>query len=224
MFLVPKRDIRTDEICKFVETRRRHEAMFTGNTVPSDFFNGESLFWSLDCTCFLKAPWPRPSQSLTTSTICLPKQRHRRLQVLFIRYGKPTMITRQTVSNSLILSCYSWCFLALCNLYIVSWYPTSLTTHSCLGKYSVFSRIRWYINLCFYSFASTVGQFVLAASLRSQVNPENKDEFKEVSPERWVYFQLHKRGWKFLKYFKRAFADFALGSIVLHFFVYNFLG
>jgi len=54
-------------------------------------------------------------------------------------------------------------------------------------------------------FASTVGQFVLTASLRSQVNPENKDEFKEVSPE-------------------RAFADFALGSIVLHFFVYNFLG
>jgi oligosaccharyltransferase complex subunit epsilon len=42
----------------------------------------------------------------------------------------------------------------------------------------------WYINFCIYSFASTVGQFVLTASLRSQVNPENKDEFKEVSPER----------------------------------------
>ncbi|KAI1793017.1 defender against death DAD protein [Ganoderma leucocontextum] len=56
-----------------------------------------------------------------------------------------------------------------------------------------------------FCFASCVGQFVLTASLRSQVNPTNRNEFKEVSPE-------------------RAFADFALGSIVLHFFVYNFLG
>ncbi|KAF8165124.1 oligosaccharyl transferase epsilon subunit [Crassisporium funariophilum] len=60
-------------------------------------------------------------------------------------------------------------------------------------------------NAFLSGFGSTVGQFVLAASLRSQVNPDNKDEFKDVSPE-------------------RAFADFALGSIVLHFFVYNFLG
>ncbi|KAJ7283430.1 DAD/Ost2 [Mycena rebaudengoi] len=60
-------------------------------------------------------------------------------------------------------------------------------------------------NAFLSGFASTVGQFVLTASLRSQVNPENKIEFKDVSPE-------------------RAFADFALGSIVLHFFVFNFLG
>nr|GAT53804.1 defender against cell death 1 [Mycena chlorophos] len=60
-------------------------------------------------------------------------------------------------------------------------------------------------NAFLAGFSSTVGQFVLTASLRSQVNPENKNEYKEVSPE-------------------RAFADFALGSIVLHFFVFNFLG
>lgn len=36
------------------------------------------------------------------------------------------------------------------------------------------------------SFSSCVGQFVLAASLRSQVNPANSDEFKEVSPERYA--------------------------------------
>jgi len=60
-------------------------------------------------------------------------------------------------------------------------------------------------NAFLAGFSSSVGQFVLTASLRSQVNPENKTEFKEVSPE-------------------RAFADFALGSIVLHFFVFNFLG
>lgn len=38
--------------------------------------------------------------------------------------------------------------------------------------------------ICNNRFSSTVGQFVLAASLRSQVNPDNKDEFKDVSPER----------------------------------------
>jgi len=60
-------------------------------------------------------------------------------------------------------------------------------------------------NAFLAGFASCVGQFVLTASLRAQVNPENRSEFNDVSPE-------------------RAFADFALGSIVLHFFVYNFLG
>ncbi|KAK7060169.1 oligosaccharyltransferase complex subunit epsilon [Paramarasmius palmivorus] len=60
-------------------------------------------------------------------------------------------------------------------------------------------------NAFLAGFASTVGQFVLTASLRSQVNPANRSEFKDISPE-------------------RAFADFALGSIVLHFFVFNFLG
>jgi len=60
-------------------------------------------------------------------------------------------------------------------------------------------------NAFLAGFASSVGQFVLTASLRAQVNPDNRAEFKDVSPE-------------------RAFADFALGSLVLHFFVYNFLG
>ncbi|KAI0773798.1 defender against death DAD protein [Fomes fomentarius] len=60
-------------------------------------------------------------------------------------------------------------------------------------------------NAFLAGFASCVGQFVLAASLRSQVNPANRSVFKDVSPE-------------------RAFAEFAIGSIVLHFFVYNFLG
>jgi len=60
-------------------------------------------------------------------------------------------------------------------------------------------------NAFLAGFASNVGQFVLTASLRTQVNPENRALFKDVSPE-------------------RAFADFAFGSIVLHFFVFNFLG
>ncbi|CAE6509923.1 unnamed protein product [Rhizoctonia solani] len=60
-------------------------------------------------------------------------------------------------------------------------------------------------NAFLSGFGSTIGQFVLTASLRSQVNPENRTHFKDVSPE-------------------RAFADFCLGSVVLHFFVFNFLG
>ncbi len=43
-----------------------------------------------------------------------------------------------------------------------------------------------------YSFASCVGQFVLTASLRSQVNPANRNEFKEVSPERYVVDSIHE--------------------------------
>jgi len=75
-----------------------------------------------------------------------------------------------------------------------------------------------------FRFASNVGQFVLTASLRSQVNPDNKDEFKEVSPERFVITFTHKLLMVNMNVRCRAFADFALGSIVLHFFVYNFLG
>ncbi|KAG6328172.1 hypothetical protein ID866_10918, partial [Astraeus odoratus] len=39
-------------------------------------------------------------------------------------------------------------------------------------------------NAFLAGFASCVGQFVLTASLRAQVNPENRSEFKDVSPER----------------------------------------
>ncbi|KAF8495158.1 DAD family-domain-containing protein [Russula emetica] len=60
-------------------------------------------------------------------------------------------------------------------------------------------------NAFLAGFASTVGQFVLTASLRSQVNVTNRALFKDVSPE-------------------RAFADFVVGSVLLHFFVFNFLG
>jgi len=60
-------------------------------------------------------------------------------------------------------------------------------------------------NAFLAAFASTIGQFVLTASLRTQVNPINRSQFGTISPQ-------------------RAFADFTVGSIVLHFFVFNFLG
>jgi oligosaccharyltransferase complex subunit epsilon len=72
-------------------------------------------------------------------------------------------------------------------------------------------------------FASNVGQFVLTASLRSQVNPENRAEFKEVSPERCA-LSPHVTMPLLTRPVNSAFADFVLGSIVLHFFVFNFLG
>ncbi|SLM40108.1 defender against death dad protein [Lasallia pustulata] len=59
-------------------------------------------------------------------------------------------------------------------------------------------------NAFLSGFSATVGQFVLTASLRIQTNPDNKGEFKSVSHE-------------------RAFADFVLGSLILHFFCVNFI-
>ncbi|KAI7884237.1 defender against death DAD protein [Lichtheimia hyalospora FSU 10163] len=60
-------------------------------------------------------------------------------------------------------------------------------------------------NAFLSGFISTVGSFVLAANLRIQTNSHNKDMFKTVSPE-------------------RAFADFVVCSLLLHFFCVNFLG
>ncbi|GAA5835835.1 hypothetical protein JCM3766R1_005863 [Sporobolomyces carnicolor] len=54
-------------------------------------------------------------------------------------------------------------------------------------------------------FAATVGQFVLCGALRIQSNPLNKGTFPTISPE-------------------RAFGDFLFGSLLLHFFVWNYLG
>jgi len=70
MFLVPKRDFRgkrTDEVREFVETRRRHEAIWFGITRERNWDMEEHLFFSassqeiifgLDCMCF-----PRASRS-----------------------------------------------------------------------------------------------------------------------------------------------------------------
>lgn len=55
------------------------------------------------------------------------------------------------------------------------------------------------------SFSIHLGQFVLLASLRSQVDPKNASRFEFITPE-------------------RAFADFVFGSLILHFFAFNFLG
>ncbi|KAL9086192.1 MAG: hypothetical protein Q9165_007257 [Trypethelium subeluteriae] len=46
-------------------------------------------------------------------------------------------------------------------------------------------------NAFLAGFSATVGQFVLTASLRIQTNPENKSEFKTISPERYDFYFLH---------------------------------
>ncbi|KAI1209986.1 defender against death DAD protein [Annulohypoxylon truncatum] len=59
-------------------------------------------------------------------------------------------------------------------------------------------------NAFLSGFSATVGQFVLTASLRIQTTEGNKSEFPSVSPE-------------------RAFADYVIGSLILHFFCVNFI-
>ena len=60
-------------------------------------------------------------------------------------------------------------------------------------------------NAFLSGFSATVGQFVLTVSLRMQTNPENGAAFgKGMSQE-------------------RAFADYVLGSLILHFFCVNFV-
>ncbi|KAG7005977.1 aromatic amino acid aminotransferase C56E4.03 [Physcia stellaris] len=75
---------------------------------------------------------------------------------------------------------------------------------------------RWPFNAFLSGFSATVGQFVLTASLRIQCNPANKKEFESVSHER-------EDGTGLTKVFYRAFADFVLGSLILHFFCVNFV-
>lgn len=53
-------------------------------------------------------------------------------------------------------------------------------------------------------FCTVVGQFVLLANLRQQINPANAKEFDSVSPQ-------------------RAFTDFVFGSLILHFLGYHFV-
>ncbi|KAI4865772.1 defender against death DAD protein [Hypoxylon rubiginosum] len=59
-------------------------------------------------------------------------------------------------------------------------------------------------NAFLSGFSATVGQFVLTASLRIQTTEANKSDFPSVSPE-------------------RAFTDYVVGSLILHFFCVNFI-
>ncbi|KAH8179981.1 DAD family protein [Sarocladium implicatum] len=59
-------------------------------------------------------------------------------------------------------------------------------------------------NAFLSGFSATVGQFVLTISLRIQTTEANKSEFPSVTPE-------------------RAFADYVVCSLILHFFCVNFI-
>ncbi|KAG8428383.1 Dolichyl-diphosphooligosaccharide-protein glycosyltransferase subunit dad1 [Metarhizium acridum] len=59
-------------------------------------------------------------------------------------------------------------------------------------------------NAFLSGFCASVGQFVLTVSLRIQTTAANKSDFPSVSPE-------------------RAFADFVVCSLILHFFCVNFI-
>uniref|UniRef100_A0A6A7FNG0 Dolichyl-diphosphooligosaccharide--protein glycosyltransferase subunit DAD1 n=1 Tax=Hirondellea gigas TaxID=1518452 RepID=A0A6A7FNG0_9CRUS len=54
-------------------------------------------------------------------------------------------------------------------------------------------------------FISTVGCFVLGVCIRLQANPQNKQQFNSISPE-------------------RGFADFIFAHVILHLVIVNFIG
>lgn len=67
---------------------------------------------------------------------------------------------------------------------LVSNFPYNAFLSGCAISFDGQDVCSLFMFIC--RFGSTVGQFVLTASLRSQVNPDNKDEFRDVSPERRV--------------------------------------
>lgn len=95
--------------------------------------------------------------------------------------------------TSLIL-CVS--LLPLLSLNLLSFYRTifhPLAANCYSNSTNVCSALKllifYTLKLYFFStsrFGSTVGQFVLAASLRIQANPQGYSDFPKVSPERWV--------------------------------------
>ncbi|KAI0890417.1 DAD family-domain-containing protein [Annulohypoxylon maeteangense] len=78
-------------------------------------------------------------------------------------------------------------------------------------------------NAFLSGFSATVGQFVLTASLRIQTAQGNKSEFPSVSPERYVLFHPDSHIYTRLTFSRRAFADYVVGSLILHFFCVNFI-
>ena len=61
---------------------------------------------------------------------------------------------------------------------LVTSYPFNAFLGACVGRHIGCVDVR--------SFSSTVGQFVLLASLRIQANPANKAVFRDIAPERSV--------------------------------------
>lgn len=92
---------------------------------------------------------------------------------------------------------------------LVTSYPFNAFLGACVAHYDDCPEAR--------SFSSTVGQFVLLASLRIQANPANKAVFRDIAPERSVD---NRPAWLSPR---RAFAEFVFSSIVLHAFVFTFL-
>src|SRR5258706_14135904 len=101
-----------------------------------------------------------------------------------------TRSRRPLASSSSTRISYLLCFLVLSSLYTAYSSQIFPSTRSWLGTSpNPCSPSATLTSGPCSSFSSCVGQFVLTASLRSQVNPANSEEFKEVSPERHA-FQL----------------------------------
>merc|ERR1712141_894616 len=93
--------------------------------------------------------------------------------------------------------------------------PKKLKLIDAYLSYVFFTGVFQFLYCCFVGtfpfnaflsgFISCVGSFILGVCLRLQVNPQNKLQFEDISPE-------------------RAFSDFIFAHIILHLVVMNFIG
>ncbi|RCI15439.1 hypothetical protein L249_3619 [Ophiocordyceps polyrhachis-furcata BCC 54312] len=78
-------------------------------------------------------------------------------------------------------------------------------------------------NAFLSGFGATVGQFILTVSLRIQTTEGNKGNFSAVSPERLVQRSCLLLTFNSDWCLHRAFADYVICSLFLHFFCVNFI-
>ena len=163
------------------ESRGVHDRLLEKESPSLNFFldSGRLPFWvntSSDQFHVNTYGWPKstPAERPLQHSLCA-------LEVVLAENARPPQIYRRLLDVHRPLGRVPICVL----------YPR----HQ-LSFQRLFSRVRrrhrWLRSLADECrFASSVGQFVLTASLRVQVNPENRSEFKDVSPERSVLTLVH---------------------------------
>lgn len=97
----------------------------------------------------------------------------------------------------------------------------SRSMHFCRASPLLWDNLCWLVGGFGISREGTCWLRDIVASLRIQTNVENKAEFLELSPERYV-LRTGSVGLDWF-WFGRAFADYVFGSLILHFFCVNFI-
>jgi oligosaccharyltransferase complex subunit epsilon len=125
-----------------------------------------------------------PEEDLSLQVRCSDRHTmpdpHARAQSLWRSYVDGTPARMQLCDAFLVFLMATGVFLFLYCV-VVTNYPFNAFLAACVRRLSTARCSQQGIH----SFASTVGQFVLVASLRMQANPANKTEFGGTSPERY---------------------------------------